>query len=396
MMKESAQATHKVATDFARCNVCLADVADVQLEALWGPSKRNHFLFISRALASETIPMICYKSGTLCCSASFEFNGKRWDTGRCQCLCHPRGGFQWLFEAASCIAFFFWHCQNVKVILLLGLLRQETGQFGFGKRLVAVAASCFYARKWFVGRSFFFGIFGQFGSSFPDSELWNIIVTKSKRWLLWRNLLQLVDNNNNNNNNKSLVSGLSVLPVRCDSRKWCVLAALCVWLTLLWLMEPGIVSTGTTVVGWICIVSELHFFLWKPWSHLCFGHSEEVCLAAWWSRWMPSCWVPREETVLENWVTNWVALEPAFLPRVMRLFNWLKCCCIQILNFCCVFPVNTFPALLHLTLRDDVVLATNTSSTVWLAVAGWECEVHGSAPAVSQLDVDIHAKFLLG
>jgi len=38
-------------------------------EALWGPTKRNYFLFVSRALALETIPIICYKSVTLCCLA---------------------------------------------------------------------------------------------------------------------------------------------------------------------------------------------------------------------------------------------------------------------------------------------------------------------------------------
>ena len=37
----------QVATDFTRCNVCLTDV---QLEALWGPTKRNYFLFISKTL----------------------------------------------------------------------------------------------------------------------------------------------------------------------------------------------------------------------------------------------------------------------------------------------------------------------------------------------------------
>jgi len=54
---------------FARCNVCLVDV---QLEALWGPTKRNYFLFVSRALALETIPTIRYKSVTLCCLVSHK------------------------------------------------------------------------------------------------------------------------------------------------------------------------------------------------------------------------------------------------------------------------------------------------------------------------------------
>jgi len=60
-----ASPTHEVTTDFSRCNVCLVGV---WLEALWGPTKRNRFLFISRALALETIPTICYESVTLCCS----------------------------------------------------------------------------------------------------------------------------------------------------------------------------------------------------------------------------------------------------------------------------------------------------------------------------------------
>ena len=72
---ERASPTHKVATDFARCNVCLVDV---QLEALWGPTKRNCFLFVSRALASETILTSCHESVTLCCSAwRFEHDTAR-------------------------------------------------------------------------------------------------------------------------------------------------------------------------------------------------------------------------------------------------------------------------------------------------------------------------------
>jgi len=47
-------------------DVCLADV---WLEALWGPTNRNCFLFVSRALALETIPTICYELVTLCCLA---------------------------------------------------------------------------------------------------------------------------------------------------------------------------------------------------------------------------------------------------------------------------------------------------------------------------------------
>jgi len=58
--------TYKVATDFAGHNVCLAGA---WLHALWGPAKRNYFLFVSRALTSETIETIYYKSVTLCCSA---------------------------------------------------------------------------------------------------------------------------------------------------------------------------------------------------------------------------------------------------------------------------------------------------------------------------------------
>jgi len=45
---ERASPIHEVTTDLARCNVCLADV---QLEALWEPTKWNDFLFVSRALA---------------------------------------------------------------------------------------------------------------------------------------------------------------------------------------------------------------------------------------------------------------------------------------------------------------------------------------------------------
>ena len=39
---EEVSPTHEVATDLTRCNVC---TVDVQLEALWGPTKRNQSLF---------------------------------------------------------------------------------------------------------------------------------------------------------------------------------------------------------------------------------------------------------------------------------------------------------------------------------------------------------------
>jgi len=71
MTKQSADSTHDDATDFARCNVCLADV---QLEAVWRPTKRHHFPFVSRQLALETIPTIYHKSVTLCCLAWLRVN----------------------------------------------------------------------------------------------------------------------------------------------------------------------------------------------------------------------------------------------------------------------------------------------------------------------------------
>ena len=61
---ERGSPMHEVVKDFTRCNVCLADA---QLEALQGLTKRDYFLFASRALA--LIPTIYYKSVTLCCSA---------------------------------------------------------------------------------------------------------------------------------------------------------------------------------------------------------------------------------------------------------------------------------------------------------------------------------------
>ena len=54
----------QVATDFNRCHVCLSDF---WLEALWGPTQSEHFLFVPFAMALETIPTNCYKSVTLRC-----------------------------------------------------------------------------------------------------------------------------------------------------------------------------------------------------------------------------------------------------------------------------------------------------------------------------------------
>jgi len=48
------------------------------LEALWGPTKWNYFLFISKTLTPETIPIIYYKSVTLCCLVWFFAYGLFW------------------------------------------------------------------------------------------------------------------------------------------------------------------------------------------------------------------------------------------------------------------------------------------------------------------------------
>jgi len=58
---------HKVTIETKRCNVC---PSHVELEALWGPTKVDNFLFVSKALDSETIPTIptiCHKSVNLWC-----------------------------------------------------------------------------------------------------------------------------------------------------------------------------------------------------------------------------------------------------------------------------------------------------------------------------------------
>jgi len=52
-------------SSFHRCNVCMSDVCP---EAMWWPTCRNHFFFLSRALNLETILTIHCKSVTLCCS----------------------------------------------------------------------------------------------------------------------------------------------------------------------------------------------------------------------------------------------------------------------------------------------------------------------------------------
>jgi len=39
-----------------------------------------------------------------------------------------------------------------------------------------------------------------------------------------------------------------------------------------------------------------------------------------------------------------------FLSELTSFWTSLKCCCILFLTLCCVFPVYTFPVLLHLTL----------------------------------------------
>jgi len=74
---ESISPTCEVTTDFARCNVCLADVWQ---EALWGPTKRNCFLLVPRALTFETIPTICYKLVALCCLAQLLTIVKWWSS----------------------------------------------------------------------------------------------------------------------------------------------------------------------------------------------------------------------------------------------------------------------------------------------------------------------------
>jgi len=60
---ERASPTREVPTDLTRCNVCLANWKHCEDP----PPKKNNFLFISRALALETIPIIYYKSVTHCC-----------------------------------------------------------------------------------------------------------------------------------------------------------------------------------------------------------------------------------------------------------------------------------------------------------------------------------------
>jgi len=75
---ERASPPCEIATGFDGCNVC---TADVWLEALWGPTKRNCFLLVSRALALETIPTICCESVILCCQAGIE-----WERVRCWAL----------------------------------------------------------------------------------------------------------------------------------------------------------------------------------------------------------------------------------------------------------------------------------------------------------------------
>jgi len=52
---ERVSPTHKVSTDFTRCNVCLAFVS---LEKLWGQTKKELILFVSKVLAWETTPTI--------------------------------------------------------------------------------------------------------------------------------------------------------------------------------------------------------------------------------------------------------------------------------------------------------------------------------------------------
>jgi len=84
-------------TDALSCggpNAMSLELAGVWLEALWGPTKGNHFPFISKALALETIPIIYYKSVTLCCLVWQSWNLQKWHPhifGVPRCLhCHDQ------------------------------------------------------------------------------------------------------------------------------------------------------------------------------------------------------------------------------------------------------------------------------------------------------------------
>mgnify|MGYP007080221088 CR=1 FL=1 len=76
-----ANPTHEVWSDFAACNVC---PDDVQLEALWRPTKKKHFPIVSRALVWKTILTICCKSVILCCSVWIQWNvALHWSRSAC-------------------------------------------------------------------------------------------------------------------------------------------------------------------------------------------------------------------------------------------------------------------------------------------------------------------------
>jgi len=58
--------------------------------------------------------------------------------------------------------------------------------------------------------------------------------------------------------------------------------------------------------------------------------------------------------VSQNWVAKCFAHESDFSPSLTSFWTSLKCCCILFLNFCCVFPMLTFPVLLPLALQTAV------------------------------------------
>jgi len=66
---------------------------------------------------------------------------------------------------------------------------------------------------------------------------------------------------------------------------------------------------------------------------------------------VPPRWLIRDGFVSWNWVAKCLAHESDFSPNLKIVLTSLKCCCIPALNGCCVFPMDTFSVLLHLTLQ---------------------------------------------